>query len=441
MDKASPIKKSAVFIVLGLALRLILMPVTLHADMVFVHYFPSYLSGRGVWDIYGYFGSRFTEMFGLSYYPPLTYYLTAFFQFLLKPVNPDLIAWLNGFHEASVAGAQEGVVHFLSGLPVSKTLWIIFWMKFPYLVAEIACFAAVFNFFKSPDEKKRLTALWLLNPVLIFSSYVFGQYRIFPFLFMSLSALMLSRDRKGLSGIFYGFACLMDNYAVLLFLFMFFISGEKTRQKIRWASGVIFTVVAVLVPLYFSSGGQVLNAYFSPHLLRTAVARGIFNHHLAIVNPICKIIFLGSYGWIFFRLATKKKNPDKACQSDLFIYVPASLLFILYATMITSVHYLMWCFPFLFIIQVRGEPWRPFWTWCLTGLLFLFNLDGRSLNMGLFAPLNPVYFSSLPSLHELMSHFLPWGKVIVLARFIFSGICLYFAAALWKARIEPALKA
>ena len=47
-------------------------------------------------------------------------------------------------------------------------------------------------------------------------------------------------------------------------------------------------------------------------------------------------------------------------------------------------------------------------------------MESTSLNFGLFIPLNPDYFMSIPSLHEVMVRVVPWGKVIGSARCLFS---------------------
>src|SRR6185295_8365205 len=92
-----------------------------------------------------------------------------------------------------------------------------------------------------------------------------------------------------------------------------------------------------------------------------------------------------------------------------------------------SFHYFMWVLPFFLFVRSESEPWPSFWSAVLVLLLALFTLDGRRLNLELFVPVDPVYFSSLPSLHEFMDRWLPWGKAVAAARLCFSALCLFLA--------------
>ena len=47
--------------------RLVLMPITMHSDLLFTNYFPHFLSDQGVWDIYGHFEDHYLDLpFDLS---------------------------------------------------------------------------------------------------------------------------------------------------------------------------------------------------------------------------------------------------------------------------------------------------------------------------------------------------------------------------------------
>jgi len=427
---------------IAIALRLLFMPIALHGDLLFINYFPHFFSYHGIWDIYGYFGDRFLKFYGISYYPPLTYYAIGISQFLLRPLNPDLSLWVNRVHDLMHSGAGRPIFDCLGDFSRAKTLWVLFWMKFPYLLIEAVSFTVALDLFKTSGEKRRAAIVWVSSPVILFSCYVFGQYRIFSVLTMLLAVWALQRGRQVLSGAMVGLTCLMENYAVLLLPFLFLAVPGNGRRKIRWLAAAIAVVSAVGIPLYFSSKGHVLDAYFSPRLMEAATTKSIFNHYSNILNPIAKGILLLSYSFVFFYLVKfVKRYKAPEAEAALFVSVPLMLLMILYATSITSIHYLMWSFPFLLVLQVRGEPWRPGLTWLMIGLVFFFNLDGRSMNLALFAPLDPAYFSSLPSFHERLDAILPWGKVVAGARFLFSVICLYFAWRIWSVKIRPALEA
>ncbi len=426
---------------LALAVRLCLMPITLHGDLIFIHYFPHFFSYHGVLDIYGYFGDHFIKMVGTTYYQPLVYYAIGIFQWFLRPINPEFLSFMNLVHERAYSGTSYELSGYLAFFSRHQIFWMIFLMKLPYLAAEIACWAIAPRLFSSQEEKGRVLKLFLWSPVIIFSSYVLGQYRIFSVLAMLLSIFALQRGNKAFSGIMYAMVCLMENYAVLLLPFMALVIRGPLRERLRWWIGAALCLAAVLVPLFILSKGYVLGAYFSPRLLRAASARTIFNHFAGPVNLACKAIWGLSYAVIFIFLLKSVRRQDKpVVERELFIFVPLMLLMILYATSITSVHYLMWSLPFLIIVQIWREPWKPVLTWVFVALAFLFNLDGRAMNLALFLPLDPHVFSSAPSLHEVLAQFLPWGKIIAMARLSFSLVCLYFAWKLWQVEVRPRLE-
>jgi len=72
----------------ALLIRLILMTITLHGDLLFIHHFPAFLSYHAIWDVYGYFGDYYLS-YGFTYYPPLIYFLMAFSQVAVGGLNPD----------------------------------------------------------------------------------------------------------------------------------------------------------------------------------------------------------------------------------------------------------------------------------------------------------------------------------------------------------------
>ena len=72
---------------LALLIRLAVMPLTMHSDLLFIQVFPSFLSYHGNMDIYGSYGAHFLSR-GFIYYPPLVYYAIGSFQWLLHWVNP-----------------------------------------------------------------------------------------------------------------------------------------------------------------------------------------------------------------------------------------------------------------------------------------------------------------------------------------------------------------
>jgi len=121
------------WLAIGVVIRVVLMPITLHPDLwghSFVAYFLAY---KGIFNPYEYLltlGSDhpLVTNFGVGdifIYPPLTYFTFGLFRVLVKPfVDPNFIPWLM---------ENVGQAHNYPNIG-----WILFLFKLPYLFIDIA---------------------------------------------------------------------------------------------------------------------------------------------------------------------------------------------------------------------------------------------------------------------------------------------------------------
>ena len=428
----------------ALLLRLVLMPVTMHSDLLFTNYFPHFLGSRGVWDIYGYFGGHYLSREGHAYYAPLVYYLTGFAQMILRPVNPGFDAFMEHAHRLMFDRLAGSIVDFIEPFSLRQRLQFVFMMKLPYLAAEGGCLFFIIRVFKhSGRERERALFFWLWNPVLIFSIYIFGTYRIYPALATWALIYFALKDRKVCSAVCLGFLCLMDNFPWFLFLPLLLVLGKDWRERAALGFIAILVFGVVFAPLYFHSHGFVKYAYAAPVLMKAA-SQGLTGGTPPTVTLAVKAVFGLLYAGLLLKLFSHSRGSlkimDASQRTELVVWVSASVLLAFYSSFQTLTHYFMWVLPFFVIIQVEGEPWKPAFTWGLIGLLFLFNLDTRTLNLGLLLPLDPAYFLSKPSLHEAMDRWLPWGKVVAAARVLFSLLCLELVRRIFLLKIRPLLE-
>ena len=419
---------SCLSICAALIIRLVFMPITMHSDLLFIHYFPSFLSLHGVWDVYGYFGDHFLSK-GFTYYPPGVYYLTAFFQWTLHALEPGFGPFMEQARSLMDRGAETA--QYFAPYTTDKVLRLVFWMKLPYLCAEAGCLWLLGKLY--PERKPEAWNWWLWNPVVLFSTYIFGQYRIFSAFWMFCVLYAVSKNRKREAALCLGALCLLENYALFLLIPSLMALEEKWTGRFRLLGWALFLPVAVLAPLAGSSQGYVFHSYFSPTIAKVAL-QGIFRHFSEWTGPLGKGILAAAFAWA---LAILWKGKGRGyC---LFVHVNLGLLFVLYAVSVTTIHYFMWILPLLVVAQLNGPSWKKGFLAALLTLLFLFNLDSRALNLGLFLPLG-AHFLSYPSFHEwAVGRGLPWGAVVGGSRLLFSALCLYFAGNIYTQRIRPLL--
>jgi len=419
----------------ALALRLALMPATLHADILFIQYFPSFLSLHGVWDVYGHLGDTYLRH-GFTYYPPLAYFLIGLFQILLIPLDPGFAEFMVRTDALMREGGRSIAVYL--GSPEPALLRRVFLMKLPYLFADVLACAALWHAF-APDRRKKALRGWLFDPILIFSTYAFGQYRVLSAACWWVFFWALRSRRKHAAFVLAGAAACLENYPMLLLPPALMILGRGWRERTELALCFAVFPLLVVAPLAISSGGLVLHAYFSPVVVGAAT-QGMFVHAPGILPIALKTAFLLFYLFLFVRVCRAPGTLSDIERGRLFACTALAVLFALYATSVTMVHYVLWALPFWILARFdEGEPWVYPLSAAMVGFLFFFNLDSRAMNLGLLVPLDPVFFSSLPSLHEVMERFLPWGKFVALARLGFSVLCAYFAFSLYRARIRPRL--
>ena len=432
-------------ILLGaLVLRLVLMPITMHSDLLFTNVFPHFLSSKGVWDIYGYFGDYYLAKEGHAYYAPLVYYLTGFAQSVLRPLNPGFNAFMEHTHRLMHDRLAGSIADYLLPFSPAQRFRFVFMMKLPYLAAEGGCLFFITRIFKhSGRERERALFFWLWSPVLIFSIYIFGTYRIYPALATWALIYFALKDHKAWSAVCLGLLCLMDNFPWILFAPFILMLGKDWRQRAGLGFVALLVFGSVFIPLYFHSHGFAKYAYLAP-VLTKAASQGLTGGSSPEITLAVKAVFGFLYLGLLFKLLKHSRNSlktmDISRRTELVVWTSASVLLAFYASFQTLAHYFMWVLPFFVIIQAKGEPWKPAFTWALLTFLFLFNLDTRTLNWGLFIPLDPVYFLSKPSLHEVMDQWLPWGKVVAMARILFSILCLEFVRRIFLLRIRPILE-
>ena len=430
-----------VWIVAAVALRLVLMPFTLHGDLLFVNYFPYHLSYLGVWDIYGYFGDHYVRQYGYSYYAPMVYYLVGFFQCAFKSLSPSFAALMQNIHTHLYAYSPLTPAECLRPFAGPEAWRLVAVMKLPYFLADILCVALIARVFGTSDRKKAVL-LWLWNPVLVFSVYIFGQYRIYPALFLWLVIFLVQKGRREWACICLGLMCLMDNFPWILLLPSVVILGRNRPERVRLAALVLLPFFVIFVPLYVSSQGFVFYAYFAP-IYGVAVRQSLTLHFAPQVALAAKALLAAGYTRLLFLLFSGHwpiSGIDDKARVAFFIRLNAAILFLFYATSQTLVHYFMWVLPFLVFLQVFEDHRFYRLSWLLMLCLFLFNLDTRSLNAGLLLPILLEKAMEIPSLHEVMGRFLPWGSVVAFSRLLFSAVCLYLAWALMAREMRPEIK-
>lgn len=422
-DSVSGGGRLAFWVVAGLLVRIALTPITLHGDLLFIHYFPFFLSHQGVWDIYGYFGPHYLDR-GFTYYAPMVYFVTGCFQWILRPFESGFPALMEQFHAAFYAGKDFHPMDIAGNLSGGELYYQLARMKAPFLALEAASAWLIYKTLEKYPNAASVLPAWALNPVLIFSTAVMGQFRALTVFWTVLTLFLLSRDRRMAAAASLACLALTETYPALLIPFFILCVGRTWRERVRLSAWMGLIVGAVLTPFLIHSGGYALHSFYSPLIQKVAMG-GVFLSAPAWISPAMKVFFGISFLWL---LKCCRSRSLREPAIDVWVHCSLSLILLLYATTSMALHYFMWAVPLLLFTQTKREPWPQPLTRLLYALLFLFCLDTRALNLMLFAPVHAP-LAALPSLHEWMDRWIPWGKVVGSARLGFSVLC---AGLAWR---------
>ena len=231
-------KKLLPWLLAGLVLRLLLIPISLHPDFRAVNLAGYLIAQKGqTFSFYDYLSrqprtDRWVQLYGdnLFIYPPLAYITHAVFNKALFWAYPQtaFFTLLNDI----------GQLRQDLGFPL-----LMYLLKLPYLLADGICLLILSRLL--PVKNKLIGQLvWLFNPVTIYSAYLMGQFDIFIALFLLLT-LYFSPKNPILSAVSLGLSAAFKPFVLVLAPLL---PGNSVKNLL--ISGL--TYFATLLPYLFS---------------------------------------------------------------------------------------------------------------------------------------------------------------------------------------------
>ena len=232
---------------------------------------------------------------------------------------------------------------FVSHPAVFRTLWLL---KMSYLVFDMLCAWIIFRYtlgLYGLRKAKLATAVWIFNPITIFSFYVFGRYESIALFFFLLSILWM-REKRLLLGCMAFALCLWSREIFALVLPMFLIAvWIDTGQS--WLRRGIGTLIVITVLGFVSNAlphalgfTSVLDAAYS-NVAAQDQLRSIIAFNIKWYYPIIVL-----YTLLCFYLITAKEPLQYRLPR-----VIAGFFLSFFVFSIHSVHYVAWLIPSLCI--------------------------------------------------------------------------------------------
>lgn len=407
-----------IILALGIFIRLVLAPITFHSDVwanTIVGYFFTY---EGVFNIYEYLKSLpenhpLFSGFGVTdifIYLPLSYFTFGILMKVFQPFqNRNLI---------EMAMDEPGQASQSSSIFMHSFL-----AKFPYLIFDLGIAFLLRSLFSDPKKKKLVFVLWMLNPVVIYATFMQGQTSDIPQVFFIVLALVLAyKNRNSLSLASLGIAASFKMFPLFLIPIAAFILGRKTFDKFKLLTIGLGTFLLTILPFLSSSA-------FREIVLGSAASQKLFFMKLPLTGAESIYIFIFIYALI---LVYAWFGPPAGGFTRNSLWV--AFLFVFLAFFSVS-HYhpqwFLWLTPFLAILLVLKHKFTPLVVMLFSLYMFLLFFFESSLTWGLFGPINHALYSA-PSLTDVLPKFVDVNMVKSIARSLFAGVAFYLALRLLR---------
>lgn len=398
--------KSKIFLI-GLFIRLIVMPFTAHPDLRGINFAVYQLPFNHIVNIYkvaesGPIDYLTNVNFGREYfiYPPLTYFTLGSFMWILKPFyGGEFVHWIQGY--------GNDIVSVLTHPQVFRYLFL---MKIPYLVFDVFMIWSLLHFVTTDADRKRVFIYWWLNPIVIFLPYMWGQFDIIP-ASISVLALWVMRKHPITGSLLLGVAAAYKNYP-LMFLPVIILAVAK-----NWRQGLSM-FVAGIIPFVLTVAPFATQSFFRSTVLLSTQSQKMLDFMWGIGGDIGIYPFVIGYALIaFWSFYVGRKSGDA---------IGPTVMSLLWYYSVTNFHeqWFMWVTPFLVLYAIKNKIFRPLLLFLvLLFFLRLISLQGN-VTTELFVWLAPA-IDDLPKTRTLV------GMLYDIHRTRNIVASLYIAASLW----------
>ncbi|MEP7167250.1 MAG: glycosyltransferase 87 family protein [Candidatus Woesebacteria bacterium] len=398
-------------LLLAAFLYLFLAPLTYHNDNKLVLFWASQDNGK-VWDIWKYGETNLPPERQFNY-PPLHFYLAKLqYAFAVPLGGSGYTEWLSSSDPTDPQRVE---------LPRYMLA-----TKFVLILAGIASGYLVYLLSKqngfSEKRAKFAAALWLFNPITIYSIPMMGQNDVLAIVFFLFGWWLLAK-RPGLTGVIVGLAASIKVYPLLWLAFLLPSAPKLSPTK---KVGVFLIAIVVygltLFPFIHDSTfrSTVLNSDVNDRFLTPQIGIG-FEQAINIIPILLGILFLSTL--------ERKKKKESSFGFQAFVVMTANLLLLGF----THFHpqWYTWVVPFWAIWTASLKDHKKILyslllalaagiCWFAVILLF----QEKYLTFGMISILNPALFN-LPIIHDfLLTHKVNVGKFDNLAHSGLAGIAL-----------------
>jgi len=417
------------WILWGIFIRFLIMPFFAHPDLFHINYYPYHFATQGVWNIYSFHKDIFEAM-GYSYYPPLCYYVFGSYLYLIKWILPGLNYLMEGYKNVLLSGGGH-ITHLLMAGENDYIYRQIFMFKLPYLVIDIALAWILLKLGQAPIRKK-LALLWAFNPIILYATYLFGQFDILPTFFIILALYLGSKGHKYEALLSLGVAIAFKNSPIVLIPVFVLILGHDLRTRLKLLITGLLPYVIICLPLFLVSHKEVLNMFYTPNLANkfslTANLLTFFKLGLLCIGYIAILFRITSFNAVTCKSSKTTAAPlMRTSNGEVYNNLLDGILLVLllfYIFLFFNFQYFVWITPLILLKVGKDNFTLKCYAIMVLSLIF-FKIINKSMWAGLLAPLNPEFFMALPGLNSIINRIVPIRVVRFGAHFIFATTAVF----------------
>jgi len=399
----------------GLVIRLILMPITLHPDLLMYSFSAHFFADEGRLNLYDTLASlppihplaRNFNVSDIFIYPPLTYFTLGIFRILVKPwTDPFFIPWLMN---------NLADLHFYP-----KLYWHLLLFKLPYLFVDLGLAYFLVNLFSQPRRKKLALILWLFNPVTLYATFMIGQIDLLPTFLVVLAIYLFRKDKPGWGMVCLGMGAGYKMFPLFLILPAAFLAANTFKDRLKYIFLGLLPFVIAILPFLGSAAFRSM-ALFNPKNQKM-LFMGWPVSGAEVVYPFVIGIFL-----IYF-LAYYAKRRIPICVYFL------SILLLTFSVTHYHPQWFLWITPLLIWELVENNFKHLLLvvslSVCWLAITLLFE---PSLSYGLFNPLWP-QLDNAPALATILGKYTDVFQAKSIIRSVFAASALFFTIRLFLQR-------
>ncbi|HUG15918.1 MAG TPA: hypothetical protein VMM78_12985 [Thermomicrobiales bacterium] len=320
-------RRMALLVTVAVAIRLALMPFTLHFD---------------AYQIYSraHEAAYLNEWFGFTSQIIIQTFHNVWL-LLMRPFLPDSGGiWSDTASVIGVGASREDYERFLAYDHLYRA---IFLMKLPYVVADLAC-AWVITRLVPPARRLGAAAFWLLNPLVIFSTAIYGRHDSLAILLVLLSIVAARRATDGwrIGGLALLGVATLTRFFPIIIVPAYLLAYRRSNRQLGLFVGLLAGMAALveLAGLATSGRSTILTILGSYEHFEYWFDAGLYLRFddFIFLFPVAYVLGLL---WVSERGLTPREYPVFGAAAFLLLF---SLTFF-------HPHYAIWLVPFLALVM------------------------------------------------------------------------------------------